>query len=472
MASQLINLPAWFDGQKIVNAQRKRYSILASHRGWYKTSFSVRLAIEWILTGRDMGWWSPTHKAIQNAWIDFARAVPGHQEWFNKSDHTFTAQIGGKKLGTIYFFSMEVPENALGWTLPGIADELGLWDDGVFEGVVKPIVNKYGKDTWFFGSGTPNPFDPFNDFYKLLDEARYDPEEWASWIIPVYGCDLVNGELVPNVHVNTNLHNPESPFRNFEHAKKDYESAVRNGREKNWLINHLCKFLQDSGGQFVNVEAASCIYPERLDDNKWIHPQYKTEESRKDCWLQMGIDIAVENDYTVVIVMDKNTNQMIYMNRFLPRGNSRYEVVEQAIANDYYTFNPALVHMDATGMGGRYVETLPRLGVHLNDWGEGRDKMKFGMNKEPIMDHLSSLIAGVHIKLFNLDELKNELLKMSREARPSGVFKIAAPKGEHDDIPIALALACIGIHPQQQVVYGSNTESLKGIPSWWNSVKW
>ncbi len=184
----------------------------------------------------------------------------------------------------------------------------------------------------------------------------------------------------------------------------------------------------------------------------------------------MGVDIAAVNDYTVIIVFDKTTNQMVYMHRFIPRGRQTYDLIEQAIVEAYEEFHPTSTRIDATGMGARYAQVLPSRGVFLTEWGEGKDKMKFGMNKEIIMDNLGSLIAGHHIHLFRTDDVVNELEKMTRTARESGVFKISAPKGEHDDIPIALALATIGVNPLVEVYSTMDMKHLKPEPSWWHTV--
>ena len=103
--------------------------------------------------------------------------------------------------------------------------------------------------------------------------------------------------------------------------------------------------------------------------------------------------------------------------------------------------------------------------------------MKFTeQNKSIMFDNLSSLIGGNHIKLFNLPDIKNELSKMQRNPKSSGRgFSIEAPKGrnEHDDIPVALALACMQIQPRLKVQdSGTGPGILLGQPSVWSSVEW
>ncbi len=273
MSESTIRLPSWHEGQNYVYKTRKRYSFLASHRGWRKTSMCVRMAIEWLLTGRDMAWWSPTHKHIMNSWVDFKRVLGqgDNSDWFNKSDHTLTLKLEGRPLGTCYFFSLEVPDNARGWTLPGIGDEMGMWDKDVFDGIVKKVVQKYGPDTWFFGNGTPNPSDPFNDFYKHLTSAKHFPESRASWVIPLFGADVINGELTPNLHPMAKYANLDSPFANFQEALEDYEIDRHNGKGTTWEIEYLCKFQSDSGGQFTGVNLACDISPVTQGNGKYFH---------------------------------------------------------------------------------------------------------------------------------------------------------------------------------------------------------
>lgn len=472
---QTFRLPTWHDGQIRVNKERRKYSILCAHRGWWKTSFSIRIAFEWLLSGRDMGWWSPTYKHVQNAWIDFRRIV-GHDDFFNKGDNTFTIQHDGRKLGTCYFFSMVDATSARGYTLPGIGDEMGLWDEGTWDRVVKPVVNKYGADGWFLGNGTPNTSNPYNDFQHLIEDSDRYPDQYASWIIPCYGADIIDGMLVRDVHKYREYHNPISPFDSWESCVMDYEMSHR---KTSWAIEHLCHFVVDEGGQFTGINE-TCNIPEcdliETEPGRWFLKGYETQEVRDTKWTQMGVDVALAPNFTVIIVIDRNTNKMCYMHRFQPQGTQRWELVEQSIVDAYNMFPGARINLDGTGAGGRLVETLPRMGLTLNGWGQGTNKMCFGTNKERILDELSALVSRHQISLFRLNPLILELQRMVRVARQSGVFDIRAPKtgGErgNDDIVSALSLAYLGVRPTGTLSDAADMTHMIPTRSWWMDEQW
>jgi len=196
-------------------------------------------------------------------------------------------------------------------------------------------------------------------------------------------------------------------------------------------------------------------------NQKYFLPEYENG-APSGGWYDIGCDIGINNDNTVIVVMDRNIRQQVFFWRFCPGSSKNWHMNYDALQWTYEYWGMPL-RVDCGGSGSSLPSEMPRRGVPLVQWGGGADGMKFTeFNKPVILDNLSSLIGGGHIKLFNLPEIKSELSKMQRNPKTSGRgFSIEAPKGrnEHDDIPIALGLACMHITPVLKTISESRSVS-------------
>jgi len=192
-------------------------------------------------------------------------------------------------------------------------------------------------------------------------------------------------------------------------------------------------------------------------------------------WYGIGVDIGINNDFTVIAAIDRNTRKQVFYWRFCPGSSKNWHKNYDAMEWTFRYFRTNL-RVDCGGSGASIPSEMPRRGVGLDPWGAGEDEMKLNeYNKPIIMDNLASLIGGKHIELFDLAEIKDELRKVQRRAKASGRgFDIAAPKGknEHDDIAIALGLACIGVQPRLVNTSTDTTPISVGVPSFWSEIEW
>ena len=248
-----VMIPELHEGQQRVKDNLKKRNYICAHRGWRKSSFGIHLAIEHLLKGHNVGWYAPTFNVVTSSnWVDFKRACYGNDYWFNKSESSWT--IPG--CGTCFFFSVDRPGTARGGTFTlAIGEEMGEWQDGVFESVVQPIVKKV--DGTFVGIGTPNTVLPYNDFYKRIQSAKNYPESHASFLIPAWGADFVDGILTEGVAGDYQYISRELPFRAFQDLVEDYEMS---DDKMKWRVEYLCRFESSAGGQFSGVSEC-CILP-------------------------------------------------------------------------------------------------------------------------------------------------------------------------------------------------------------------
>lgn len=416
-----LNLPLWHDGMNKVWDERKQTNLVCAHRGWWKSSMAIRQAIEHVAPRElelgpceAVGWYSHTWKPILNVWKEIKLMTGNNDDLFNKTDHTFTIP-GGE---SIYFYSMEDPDNARGPTFTKmILDEAGELEDGVRSKVLYPILLKTlatGGKADFWEYGTPNTRNPKNDFWNLIISAKDHLSTKASWIIP---CNA-------DIDENENLFEKYSPYANpnyqFQVLFESYREAQELNTHRDWQVEWLCKFISTEGGQFED--------PELICTLKW--EELGTEPS-KNAWYQGGVDVANTNDYTVICAMDRNTQKQVYQKRFTRCAWERvYREIQ--VAMERY---PGIWKVDANGAGSQVPEEMSKRGFSIEGvkW-QNRDK-------QDMMDHLSMIVAGKKLRLFNDLQTIKELVQMNRKKSPTGLYvQIGAPKGQHDDICTALAL--------------------------------
>lgn len=468
-AERRIGIPDNHPGQDLVEAEAE--AILAAndgvgiffmcaHRGWWKSSFTLGRCLRHLATGMPAGWYAPTGVTLKDTRENLFKKAMGNDffdDCYNYSDNIL--RIPG--MGSLHFFSLLEEDTSRGPTFPFIVgDEWGSLPDGVYQRVIEPIFEKavvsYNKaEGWFVG--TPNATgNPKNHFWKNLQVGinGTDPST-KGWIIPVSAdLDVDRNELVYKYNPYAN------PHYKFERLKMKYANAER---QKSWLIEWLCQFISDDGGQFErDAIEAQCVLPydevqvpirdtsfqsRPLDmgvrGKSMLTLHLRGYKPKTGGWYQIGVDIGFNNDRCSIQVLDRSTMQMVYMHHFLPFGRDKWFTIYEAIAHAARMFKGAKINVDASGLGSHVMETLRRqYGIHVNPVVFG------GKNKEPMLNHASSLLEKGQVKLFNLQMLKDELGAMQRKPMNSGMgFQIKAEKGGHDDAPMAFALMVHGIFP-------------------------
>jgi phage FluMu gp28-like protein len=148
----------------------------------------------------------------------------------------------------------------------------------------------------------------------------------------------------------------------------------------------------------------------------------------------IGVDLAKYQDYTVIVVMEKTNMQVVYFDRF---HKLDWNFQKNKIANVIRRYNNAQCTIDATGIGDPIFDDLNRLGLNIIPY-----KIS-GVSKKPLIENLSLNIQEGNISYPDIPELINELnIYAYTQSQTTGHTSYSAPEGYHDDIVIALALAC------------------------------
>jgi hypothetical protein len=149
-----------------------------------------------------------------------------------------------------------------------------------------------------------------------------------------------------------------------------------------------------------------------------------------------GGDLGKYKDFTVLMIADLATNEIVFYERF-NKLDWDYQKVKISAALKKY--NDAVMYMDSTGVGDPIVEDLQRQGCAVKAY-------KFSMTtKKQAIENLMKMVDDAAIGIPNLPEVKHEFEIFGYEQLATGNIRYTAPDGQHDDIVIATALCAWGL---------------------------
>mgnify|MGYP001570234074 CR=1 FL=1 len=259
-------------------------------------------------------------------------------------------------------------------------------------GIVEPILRANGGWAWFVG--TPKGK---NHLHKLYLRGKEGHKEWMSGLIKASQSGIIDLEQL-------------------EESKRTMPAALYN---QEWE----CDFLEGEGTVFRGVREVADAKPLKPQDNHLY---------------VMGVDLAKVNDYTVIAVYDRSTNQQVYQDRFNTIEWPFQKKKIKAISDHY---NRALCVLDATGVGDPIADDLLRAGVPVEAFKITEQ------SKKDLIEKTSIWIDQKTIKILPIEESITEFENFSYEIGPTGKIRYTAPEGFNDDIVIAHALAVWSLQP-------------------------
>lgn len=179
----------------------------------------------------------------------------------------------------------------------------------------------------------------------------------------------------------------------------------------------MAEFIDDQGGVFRRVQEAATLEPTEPDKQK----QYIA-----------GVDVAASVDYTVVTIIEVETKEMVYMDRF---NRVDYPVLEDRLAALYDRWQLQTMVIEANSIGRPVIDHMVELGLGVVPF------TTTSATKQGVIQALQSAFEHGTIKIINDPILIGELLSFESKRNASGSFSYSAPDGMHDDCVMSLALA-------------------------------
>lgn len=291
------------------------------------------------------------------------------------------------KNGSIYQLKGSEDPDALRGSNPyGVVfDEYDTQKDGGW-GVIEPILRANGGWAWFIG--TPRGK---KKLYELYLRGKEGHKQWKSWLLKA----STSGIITPS---------------ELAESKRGMSQALYN---QEWE----CEFLEGEGAVFRNVREVAIARAKSAEPGKLY---------------VIGCDLAKVQDYTVLTVYDRSTNEQVNQDRFQTLDWPFQKGRIQAFSKIY---NNALVVVDATGLGDPIADDLIRAGIPVEPI-----KITNQLKKEMI-EKLSLWIDQKKFTMLPLEETLEEFDNFGYEIGDQGRIRYAGQFGHHDDIVMSHALA-------------------------------
>lgn len=391
MSTITLQLPRLHEGQQQVKNEASRFNIVNSGRRWGKTLFGTSQLIEPALAGFPVAWFSPHYKMLAEVWRSVRDTLKPITKRVSQQQHRLELVTGG----VVEMWSLDQADTARGRKYKRVClDEAamvkGLRD--AWQMVIRPTLTDYIGDAWFLS--TPKGMNYYFDLYNMGQDPK--KTEFKSWTFPT-----VNNPFI---------------------MRSEIEAARQELPERVFAQEYLAQFIGDGTGVFRKVNAAATATPlERpLPGHSYV----------------MGCDWGKLNDFSVFIVMDAETKEMVYMERF---NQIDYVIQIERLEQIYNLWRPLTCVIERNSVGEMPYEVMRRKGMRIMPF------VTTQPSKALIITALELAFDRGHVKIFDDPVVLGELLAYDAERLPGGSIRYSAPEGQHDDIVMALALCWHGL---------------------------
>lgn len=377
-------------------AEAKRFNVVNCGRRFGKTVLGINRAITPEVLPHPVGWFSPTYKMLLEVWREVVRRLQPVTVRVSSGEHRIENIAGG----VLEFWSLENPDSARGRKYKRIIVDEAAMVPMLMEAwqfVLRPTLVDYKGDAWFLS--TPKGRNGFWQMWQWGQSPDY--EEWASWQMP-------------------SSVNPKVPLSEIDAMRKDMS-------ERRFAQEVMAEFVEDAGGVFRNV--AACATAKQADGR------------RGDAVYIAGLDWALSYDFTVLSIINVNTRELVYLDRY---NGVDYSMQRQRIKAVCDRLGVAGIVAESNAMGKPNNDELRRMGLPV------RDFVTTNTTKADIIENLAAAFEQGNIRILNDAQLIAELQAYEVSRLPSGMVRYSAPEGMHDDCVMSLAMAWHGASAAQR----------------------
>lgn len=383
--ANVIRLPRFRADQWRIAQHGAALKVVCNGRRWGKSVMGGNIAVTCAAAGGAVAWLAPTYKNSRPLFRFAEQAVAGVKSVkVNRAERVIEFP-GGGWLGV---YSGDNADSMRGEAFDVvIADEAARLTQEAYTDVIQPtLADRAGRCILI---STPKGR---NWFYREWLRALADGLHAAAFTAPT------NANPMPTIRAA------------FERARVTVS-------ERTFRQEWLAEFVEDGGGVFRNVRAATTVTA--ID---------AAQPGRR---YVMGVDWGRVNDATVIAVMDATTGRCVKLDRMTQTG---YALQAGRLAALAERFEPDAILAEQNAMGGPLVELLQRQGLRVQGF------VTTNASKARIIDSLALAFERGEIGIVDEPVLVAELEAYEAETLPGGLIRYRAPQGEHDDCVMALAL--------------------------------
>jgi len=374
-------------GQLEVHNSDARFKVLSAGRRWGKTRLGVNECLDAASKGGRAWWVSPSYKTSEVGWRplrQIARKIPNAE--VRLVDRMVTLPGGG----FVAVRSADNPDSLRGEGLDFVVmDECAFMQKEAWTEAIRPALSdRLGKALFI---STPKGR---NWFWENYQRGINGEEGWQSWTF-------------------STVNNPYIQASEVEAARRDLPEII-------FRQEYLAEFIDDSGGVFRRVQEAAVLTPQDAQPGR----QYVA-----------GVDVAASVDFTVVTVLDAESKEMVYLDRF---NRVDYPVLIDRLESVYKRYNLTSMVVESNSIGRPVIDELVTRGLNIVPF------TTTSATKQAIIQGLQSAFENGQILVLDEPVLVGELLSFESKRNASGSFSYSAPDGMHDDCVMSLAIAWDG----------------------------
>jgi phage terminase large subunit-like protein len=382
-------------GQLEVHNSDARFKVLSAGRRWGKTRLGVNECLDAASKGGRAWWVSPSYKTSEVGWRplrQIARKIPNAE--VRLADRVVILPGGG----FVAVRSADNPDSLRGEGLNFVVmDECAFMQREAWTEAIRPALSdRLGKALFI---STPKGR---NWFWENYQRGINGEEGWQSWTFPTSS-------------------NPYIEASEIEAAKRDLPEII-------FRQEYLADFIDDSGGVFRRVQEAAVLEPQEPQPGR----QYVA-----------GVDVASSVDFTVVSVLDVESKEMVYLDRF---NRVDYPVLIDRLESVYHRYSLTSMVVESNSIGRPVIDELVSRGLNIVPF------TTTSATKQAIIQSLQSAFENGLIRVLDEPVLVGELLSFESKRNASGSFSYSAPDGMHDDCVMSLAIAWSGMQERVQVI--------------------
>lgn len=304
--------------------------------------------------------------------------------------------------------------------------KMGHWKNCNWNQQKKVLTLHNGSYIDFGSAEKPEMMEGFGYDYAVLNEAGIILKKktlWENTLYPMIKHAVVR--IIGTPKGKNTLESLTKRYKTFVYTAYDspywtdqeITEAKATMTQEAFNQEMLAKFIDGAGAVFRNI--TDNIGGELLD---------APIEGRR---YVLAADLAKHTDFTVIMIGDAETNQVVYHDRF---NQIDWGLQKARIIDAYTRFKCGSGVIDATGVGDGIFDDLKNAGLNLEGF-------KFtSTTKQELVSNLSIAMDNQTIHYPKIDTLTDELSLYAYEQRPNGQFSYSAPEGFHDDEVMALAL--------------------------------
>lgn len=391
----IIKPPGLHSTQAEVSEDNARFKVLAAGRRWGKTRLGVYLCLKVAIEGGRAWWVAPSYPIASVGWRDLTQLARQIPETIIREGDRIVRMPGG---GWVQIKSADNPDSLRGEGLDFVVlDECAFMREAAWTQALRPALSDRQGGALFISTPKGRGW-----FWYAYQRGLDGDGLWRSWRYPT----SANPYIEPS----------------------EIDIAQSGLPERVFAQEYMAEFLEDAGGVFRRVADATIASPQeraafRIDADGKVGKQHG---------YVIGVDWGKQADFTVLAVLDCDTAELVYMDRF---NQIDYALQRRRLFALCERFTPYAVIAERNSMGEPIIEQLERDGLPVQPF------LTTNASKAEAIDALALAFERGELKIIPDRVLISELQSYEATRLPSGMLRYGAPEGMHDDCVMALAMA-------------------------------